>query len=560
LRKTTAAHRDFDSRSRTIIVEAHNRGPAENTPSPKTGRNEPCPCGSGKKYKRCHGAPPPTQPVYEAPEETLRQREIAREFQRRKQQGLGRPIISTVNERGQRAVAVGGKGYVSTRWGNFQDFLWEFVVRTLGVEWFQAEQDKPEADRHPVFRWYELSLAQMREGKKGGAPSLAMTGAMEAYYRFAYNLYLLAHNGGIPASLLSRLKKTKNFRGPELELFVAATFIKAGFTIEFEDETDSNTSHCEFTVTSVKSGRKFSVEAKARDVDFSTTELRGLLVKALKKRAEHTRIAWFAIHAAAESVEAANAAMRETLQELRSREGQITIDGQPAPPAIVIVSNNSFEFALDHHHYSPSAFAEGFQIPDFKFDQKFTCVREMRLTRDKYVEIHDLIHSIDHNYSIPVTFDGEDPAFASGHVDERLMIGSVYDVPNGDQIVKARLEFGTVLENERRAMLTFRTLSGENCLIWRDLTDAEMGAYSRHKETFFGVIDPNGKARDPLELFEWMHQTQRHWSKEKLLAELKNYPLIGEFQTFTQGELAIRYCEIIVDQIYRQQQMKTPSV
>ena len=23
----------------------------------KVGRNEPCPCGSGKKYKKCHGAP-----------------------------------------------------------------------------------------------------------------------------------------------------------------------------------------------------------------------------------------------------------------------------------------------------------------------------------------------------------------------------------------------------------------------------------------------------------------------------------------------------------------------
>jgi preprotein translocase subunit SecA len=22
----------------------------------KVGRNEPCPCGSGKKYKHCHGA------------------------------------------------------------------------------------------------------------------------------------------------------------------------------------------------------------------------------------------------------------------------------------------------------------------------------------------------------------------------------------------------------------------------------------------------------------------------------------------------------------------------
>jgi preprotein translocase subunit SecA len=23
--------------------------------SPKVGRNAPCPCGSGKKYKQCHG-------------------------------------------------------------------------------------------------------------------------------------------------------------------------------------------------------------------------------------------------------------------------------------------------------------------------------------------------------------------------------------------------------------------------------------------------------------------------------------------------------------------------
>src|ERR1700732_635401 len=28
----------------------------------KTGRNEPCPCGSGRKYKRCHGKEPPMRP------------------------------------------------------------------------------------------------------------------------------------------------------------------------------------------------------------------------------------------------------------------------------------------------------------------------------------------------------------------------------------------------------------------------------------------------------------------------------------------------------------------
>ena len=29
---------------------------------PKVGRNDPCPCGSGKKYKKCHGAPRSARP------------------------------------------------------------------------------------------------------------------------------------------------------------------------------------------------------------------------------------------------------------------------------------------------------------------------------------------------------------------------------------------------------------------------------------------------------------------------------------------------------------------
>jgi uncharacterized protein len=28
--------------------------------SPKVGRNEPCPCGSGRKFKQCHGAAAPS--------------------------------------------------------------------------------------------------------------------------------------------------------------------------------------------------------------------------------------------------------------------------------------------------------------------------------------------------------------------------------------------------------------------------------------------------------------------------------------------------------------------
>lgn len=37
----------------TEVEDAKKITPAH---SSKVGRNEPCPCGSGKKYKKCHGA------------------------------------------------------------------------------------------------------------------------------------------------------------------------------------------------------------------------------------------------------------------------------------------------------------------------------------------------------------------------------------------------------------------------------------------------------------------------------------------------------------------------
>jgi uncharacterized protein YecA (UPF0149 family) len=37
-----------------VEEEERKHRPARST---KVGRNEPCPCGSGKKYKRCCGSP-----------------------------------------------------------------------------------------------------------------------------------------------------------------------------------------------------------------------------------------------------------------------------------------------------------------------------------------------------------------------------------------------------------------------------------------------------------------------------------------------------------------------
>jgi uncharacterized protein YecA (UPF0149 family) len=77
---------------------------------PKTGRNAPCPCGSGKKFKRCHGSiemeaagfAQPRLPQDEWLRMALAQKE-AEQRQRQDQQGLGRHIIST-EVRGYRII------------------------------------------------------------------------------------------------------------------------------------------------------------------------------------------------------------------------------------------------------------------------------------------------------------------------------------------------------------------------------------------------------------------------------------------------------------------------
>jgi preprotein translocase subunit SecA len=49
-------HADYDEAlgSAGAGDEAQKQQPIERA-LPKVGRNDPCPCGSGKKYKHCHG-------------------------------------------------------------------------------------------------------------------------------------------------------------------------------------------------------------------------------------------------------------------------------------------------------------------------------------------------------------------------------------------------------------------------------------------------------------------------------------------------------------------------
>src|SRR5262245_7785843 len=169
----------------------------------KLGRNEPCRCGSGKKYKNCHlisdqdrerakhrakQMRPRAAPRHVI--EMMRRHELQEEV-RRVQQGLGRPIISTMFK-DHRMVAVGDQMFWSKDWKTFPDFLTTYVKKTLGSDWGNAEIEKTLAERHPIMQWYDAyaHYQQSTIREKGQVASARINGIVACYLGLAYSLYL----------------------------------------------------------------------------------------------------------------------------------------------------------------------------------------------------------------------------------------------------------------------------------------------------------------------------------------------------------------------------------
>ncbi len=238
----------------------------------KLRRNEPCHCGSGEKYKHCHGAYSSSPHGRRTKVDlsnifTQLRRHESREEMRRIQQGLGRPIISIVQHQ-HRMVAVGNTSHWSKNWEAFPDFLSDYIKTTLGPDWGNSEIHKPFEARHPILQWYDVSARYQKamHDKNGNTAGTPITGATACYLGLAYCLYLIAHNVELQARLVKRLKDPVQFQGAYYELVVASILIRAGFMLELEDETDGLTKHCEYSARSNRTGKKYWIEAKMRSV------------------------------------------------------------------------------------------------------------------------------------------------------------------------------------------------------------------------------------------------------------------------------------------------------
>jgi len=246
----------------------------------KIGRNQPCHCGSGQKYKKCHGrlanAAPPAPgprslPWHAVPPEVRQQFE---EHQRKQKafenaHGKGKPIISM--EHGElRFVAVGNELHYSkaNKTKFFPDFLSKYLLGLLDEKWRVKEIGKAPADWHPILQWYER-MCRYQGTLKPDADGFYRqegTGAMMCWYRLAYDLYLIKHNAKLQRKILNRLLHKDQFQGARFELLVTASMAVAGFQIDYEDETDTSKTHTEFLARH-PSGAHVFIEAKSRHRD-----------------------------------------------------------------------------------------------------------------------------------------------------------------------------------------------------------------------------------------------------------------------------------------------------
>jgi len=516
----------------------------------KIGRNDPCPCGSGKKYKKCCLNKQSSSQAIPAEVKLHFEKIQALQEQIKKQQGLGRPIISCVHN-GYRLVAVSVASRVywekAEKWRTFHDFLFDYIKTAVGKEWGSAELKKKGEDQHPIIQWYVKSCNYMREQKKAGEEihSAPMIGAVSALLTLSYNLFLLEHNLKVQDRMINRLKNRQQFQGALYETYVSSVFLRAGFNLELENEDDSDSSHCEFVAVAPKTGEKYSVEAKARQPFKDHVGIGKQLGQALSKNTPHKRVIFIDVN-----IPKLLEKMDEVDKELRDRERSQDGDWKDSPPAYIFVTNHSYIYDLENIQFERMGFAYGFKIDYFKGNTAYTSLREARLAREKHIDMVRLIKSMREQDAIPATFDGDIPEFAFNKElqEKRLLIGNKYLLPGKDgKDVVGILETATISIHEKCSYGSYLLENGTRAIYTCPVTEEEIEAYKKYPDTFFGVPRQQGhKAEDPLELYDFFYESYKKTPRERILEFVKGRPDFDVLQKLNDEELLIAYCEGLV--------------
>lgn len=248
----------------------------------------------------------------------------------------------------KRLVVAGPQVFeVPSTW-SFHEFLMSYGQSQLGPDWITRHTQNGEG-LHPLVKHLIRGASNIRLPgvSDGGFISLAMNGDLLAFLSFAYDLFTLADNAVVQKSLFDRLRKPEQYQGARYEMFVAASLLRSGFKVAFEDESDISTSHCEFTAISKQTKRSFSVEAKSRHrkLPMSGNEatpnsnMGNLIRRALAKNANHERIIFADVNLPSDNQpvfqQSWHQEIMSTVNELEKRQRE----NDPWPLAIIFFTN-----------------------------------------------------------------------------------------------------------------------------------------------------------------------------------------------------------------------------
>lgn len=532
----------------------------------KIGRNKPCPCGSGKKYKHCHGghgASSLTSEMFGARSQNLRVPFMAKEHIRQKQQGLGRPIIATKISDHQ-IVAIGSTLMFSKNWRTFADFLSHYMKSKLTSEWGNAELSKPLPNRHVIMQWYDEICRIQRESisEKAAVSTVELNGVIACYYGLAYALYLIEHNVELQSRMLARLRDRSNFQGAYYELLVARLLITAGFELILEDEVDRGSQHCEFAAISKETKKRYSVEAKMRAVSgllgknetdgtgLKTAEnpishLASHLHAALRKPSDNQRMIFIDLNAEMNWGDKKNPIppIVEIVQKRLKRyeDNQLEVDKS----AYVFVTNMTFHRDLLTYP-KLIGIPIGLGIPDFNRNGSYRLSEIYR--RDvKHADALRVGRSIQDMLIFPTTFDGSLPSanFSAGSPPVQIGQSYVFEgvgVDGGN--ITGEVTEAIVDEATSEAIIAIYTRDKQAHILKQSMTIGQLEEYKAYGRAYFGGIEQNKKISSPYDMFMFFLNVQRGLTRMELIAHLKISDETSA--SMSDEDLLVEYCERLV--------------
>lgn len=163
--------------------------------------------------------------------------------------GKIRPLVNVVHQ-GYRFVAAGSR-LICEKKEKLQtvpNLLMRYLPAVIGADWGNAEIKKPYDQRHPIMKWYDdMCYFQAKQKKtESGLYEMVPNGPTFHYLLLADDLFCLEDNGAYQEAILRRLRHPDQFQGARYEVFAAASCIRAGYKIVYEDETDVAQKHDEF--------------------------------------------------------------------------------------------------------------------------------------------------------------------------------------------------------------------------------------------------------------------------------------------------------------------------